>query len=207
MQFTVSATRSVTIDLSNSAYDTVLYLYSGAGAVAGNLIQCDSDSGTGSTSRIVRTLTPGTYTLRIDGRSSHNGNFTLDIGAQTIPSGARTYAESLAALQARGVYVLGVTTSGTTGGPPRSDLDNASVATGAVNGSTGATFNQSISTSGTGLSGVVVNAIYNLANSVRMHVDVVAENINLLPGVPASALVQSITLDAPATIALPMSPE
>ncbi len=193
VQFTVSTTRTVTMDLSNSSFDTVLYLYSGAGADAGDLLECDSDDGAGSTSRIVRSLTPGTYTLRIDGNGA-NGNFVLDIGVPNLPSGAPTYAQTLAALQTRGVYVLGVTTSGTGGGAPRSDLDNASVATGAVNGSTGATFNQSISTNGSGLSGVVVNAIYNLANSVRMHVDVVAENINLLPGVPASALIQSVAV-------------
>lgn len=194
VEFTVSQTAEYIFDLSNSDdYDTMLGLYSGTAPTAG-LLQCDDDSGSGDRSRIIRTLTPGTYTLRIDGNSTDNGNFVLRAGEQRFTYSGVSYAAAMAAMNARNIRFIGVNSGNGVAG---ADLNSMAADTNSLD-SNGVAFTQTIASDGSGLTNAMVTAVQNLANYSRMDVDVVVQNINILPGVPASALVQSITLDAPA---------
>ena len=60
--FTLSESASVVIDLTSVAVDTWLALRNGSGTGSG-LVEDDDDGGAGTDSRIVRTLTAGTYTI------------------------------------------------------------------------------------------------------------------------------------------------
>ena len=60
--FTLSERASVTIDLTSPSADTWLALRSGSGTGSG-LVDDNDDGGTGTNSRIIRTLTAGTYTI------------------------------------------------------------------------------------------------------------------------------------------------
>ncbi|MCB9659714.1 MAG: hypothetical protein R3B40_16920 [Polyangiales bacterium] len=192
IRFSVATTSEITIDLSGSSFDTYIVLYSGTNPTSGRL-ECDDDSGSSYSSRIVRTLSPGTYTLRIDGHSNDQGNFDLTIGATvTIPGGV-PYPDVIAAMNARNMRIIGVNS-----GPNSAYNDLAAVAAATDSlDSNGDPFIENISSNGSGLDTAIVDAVVDLANFSRMHVDVVVENVNLLPGIPASALVQSITLPAP----------
>lgn len=191
VQFTVTTRAEYTFDLSGSDYDTMMGLYSGTAPTAG-LLQCDDDSGSGSTSRIRRTLDPGTYTLRIDGYSNNQGNFVLTAGQTLIPEGI-PYATAMAAMNARNIRFIGVNSGNSVA---RADLESMAADTNSLDGN-GNAFVEDINSDGTGLTTAIVTAVQNLANYARMDVDVVVQNINILPGIPASALVQSITLGAP----------
>ncbi|MCA9535467.1 MAG: VWA domain-containing protein [Myxococcales bacterium] len=192
IRFTVSTTAQITMDLSGSSFDTYAYLYSGTNPTSG-FLQCDDDGGSDVDSRIVRTLTPGTYTLRIDGYNNNSGNFVLTIGANVVVPGGVPYPDVVAAMNARNMRIIGVNS-----GPTSAYNDLAAVAsdTNSLDGS-GNPFIRTVSSNGSGLDGAIVNAVVSLANFSRMDVDVVVQNVNLLPGIPASALVQSITLGAP----------
>ncbi len=192
VQFTVSQTGDYFFDLGGSNYDTMMGLYAGTAPTA-NLLQCDDDSGSGDTSYILRNLTPGTYTLRIDGHSTDNGNFSLRAGERRYTYTGVSYADSMAAMNARNIRFIGVNSGDSVAG---ADLDSMAADTSSLDGS-GNAFTQTISSDGSGLTTAVVTAVQNLANYSRMDVDIVVQNINLLPGVPASALVQSITVGAP----------
>ncbi|MBK7778590.1 MAG: VWA domain-containing protein [Sandaracinaceae bacterium] len=190
VQFEVTTAGLYDFDLLGSSFDTYMYLYSGTAPTAG-LLECDDDDAgddDDDESFIQRQLTPGTYTLRIDGHSSDEGTFQLVI-AQHEYSGV-SYADSMAALNARGVRFIGVNSGNSVA---RADLVSMGNATGST-GNLGLPFVYNISGNGSGLTTAVVSAVEALAQYSRMDVDVVVENVNILPGVPASALVQSITL-------------
>ena len=76
--FTVSPSTQTKIDLTSSV-DTYLYLLQGSGT-SGSVIESDDDDGIGTNSRIVRTLSSGTYTVEATTYSSaQTGSFTLTI--------------------------------------------------------------------------------------------------------------------------------
>lgn len=189
--FTVTTTTTVTIDTRGSSYDTVVYLYSGNSVSDSNELACNDDD-IGTTSRIVRTLTPGTYTVRLDGYDGNHGNFQIGIGeAVEIPGGV-PYPDVISAMNARNVRFIGVNSLSAA----YSDLNAVAAATSSLDGD-GNPFIETVGSNGSGLSTAIVDAVVDLANFSRMDVDVQVENVMLLPGIPASALVQSITLGAP----------
>ncbi|MBK6577382.1 MAG: hypothetical protein IPG17_14485 [Sandaracinaceae bacterium] len=98
----------------------------------------------------------------------------------------------MAAMNARGMRIIGVNSGPTSA---YNDLNAVAAATNSLD-SDGNAFIENISSNGSGLSTAVVDAVVDLANFSRMDVDVQVENVLLLPGIPASALVQSITLGA-----------
>ena len=192
IRFTVATTAEIRIDTGGSSYDTFIYLYSGTNPTSG-FVECDDDDGPGTTSRIIRTLSPGTYTLRIDGYDEDSGNFALEIGEEVTVPGGIPYPDVVAAMNARGMRIIGVNSGPTSA---YNDLNAVAAATNSLD-SDGNAFIENISSNGSGLSTAVVDAVVDLANFSRMDVDVQVENVLLLPGIPASALVQSITLGAP----------
>ena len=76
--FTLDSTTEVQIDLE-SGTDTYLFLLNGSGTT-GSVITQDDDGGSGTNSRIVRTLSAGTYTIEATtyGQLS-TGSFTLTL--------------------------------------------------------------------------------------------------------------------------------
>ena len=80
----------VQIDLMSSAFDAWLVLRAGAD-ISGQQIQRDDDGGSGTDSRIARTLSAGTYTIEVTSfRPDTTGAFTLRVartGGSTRPSG------------------------------------------------------------------------------------------------------------------------
>ncbi|NOX91141.1 MAG: hypothetical protein GXP18_01425 [Gammaproteobacteria bacterium] len=76
--FTLSSSQVVIIDLQSSI-DTYLYLLNGAGE-NGSVVASDDDGGSGFNSRIVRTLSAGTYTVEATTYSSGmTGSFSVSI--------------------------------------------------------------------------------------------------------------------------------
>lgn len=82
--FTLSATKTVTIDMEGSStgagtlYDPYLYLHSGGRT--GAVITYNDDGGTGWNARIVRNLGAGTYTIEATAFSSYQvGTFRLTV--------------------------------------------------------------------------------------------------------------------------------
>ena len=83
--FTVSQSSQVTIDLTSSE-DSYLYLLQGSGT-SGSVIESDDDDGVGTNSRIVRTLSSGTYTVEATTYySAQTGSFTLTITGPAPPT-------------------------------------------------------------------------------------------------------------------------
>ena len=82
--FTLTSAQDVTIDLQ-SATDTYLFLLHGAGQ-DGSVIESDDDGGNGYNSRIVRTLSAGTYTVEATTYASgRTGDFTVLVAATAPP--------------------------------------------------------------------------------------------------------------------------
>lgn len=77
--FTLSSTTSVQIDLEALLTDPYLILLSGDGP-SGSVLRSDNNSGFGWNARIVRTLSPGTYTIEATTSSSRRtGSFSLSL--------------------------------------------------------------------------------------------------------------------------------
>ena len=78
--FTVSGTsaRTVTIRLRSGA-DTYLYLISGNTSAGTGYVADDDDSGTGKNSTLVRSLSPGKYTIEATTRERALGTYTLTL--------------------------------------------------------------------------------------------------------------------------------
>ncbi|MBZ0118554.1 MAG: hypothetical protein K8H88_16240, partial [Sandaracinaceae bacterium] len=79
-RWTAPSSGSFVIDTEGSAYDTMLYVLTDCGGpeLPG---ACDDDSGTGTTSRLVVTLTAGqSVVIVVDGWGSSRGFFRLNIG-------------------------------------------------------------------------------------------------------------------------------
>ena len=75
--FFLGAKSNVTVNLS-STKDTYLYLLDGFGT-EGRVLEFDDDGGTGSDSRLIPELSPGTYTIEATTfRSGETGDFSLD---------------------------------------------------------------------------------------------------------------------------------
>ena len=80
--FTLAARRAVTLDLSSSAADPYLLLWSGnrRDQMRGTPLASDRTSGTGWNARIVRTLNAGTYTIEATTyRRLDTGRFRLTV--------------------------------------------------------------------------------------------------------------------------------
>jgi len=84
--FTLSSSQEVTIDLQSST-DTYLFLLSGSNQT-GTILEQDDDSGTNRNSRIVRTLSPGTYTAEVTTFAPlATGEFTISVNLNDQTSG------------------------------------------------------------------------------------------------------------------------
>jgi len=82
--FTLSSSRQITIDLTSSK-DTLLFLLSGSGQT-GSVIEQDDDSGNGTNSKIVRTLSAGTYTIEATTYElATTGNFVVSLSISATP--------------------------------------------------------------------------------------------------------------------------
>ena len=69
--------QTLTMDTIGSAFDTILHFRD---STCGTSIACDDDSGGGLRSRIIRTaVAPGTYAIIVDGYSTNNGAYTLNV--------------------------------------------------------------------------------------------------------------------------------
>ena len=74
------------IDLSGTAFDTLLGIYTGSALGALTTIASDDDSGEGASSRAVFTAVAGaTYMIAVDGYNAGNGNILLSLAAMTAP--------------------------------------------------------------------------------------------------------------------------
>lgn len=81
--FTLTASTSVQVDVSTTAFDSYLLVLSGSGS-SGVPIAEDDDSGGGSNSRISRTLSSGTYTVEVTSfDSGSTGAFSLTVAGST----------------------------------------------------------------------------------------------------------------------------
>jgi hypothetical protein len=82
--FTLSSSQRVTIDLTSST-DTYLFLLNGSGR-NGSVRDEDDDSGNGMDSRIIRTLSAGTYTVEATTyHAGRTGNFVVSVSDSTTP--------------------------------------------------------------------------------------------------------------------------
>ncbi|MCB9593713.1 MAG: PPC domain-containing protein [Sandaracinaceae bacterium] len=165
-RFTVSTRTSITLTLEGSTYDTVLSIFnSSMGELA-----CNDDS-IGLASAITVTLNPGTYYAVVAGYYTNCGTYRFSIGNPSSGSGPPTsfpvtWAQAVSALNARNVRVITVHSGGTYG---RTDADALADATSSYS-SSGSRYVFPISSSGSGLSAAVVNAVVDLANYNRMDI-------------------------------------
>jgi len=82
--FVLTVSQAVTIDLTSSV-DTWLILLSGSGQ-DGAVIETDDDDGTGTNSRITRTLPPGAYTVEATTKNAATtGNFIVSVNHAVPP--------------------------------------------------------------------------------------------------------------------------
>ena len=80
VQFDVTATSTVRVDLSSSAFDTDLVLVNVINQQVGSFVLQNDDFGSGTNSRIESTLPPGTYWLGITSFfSNESGDYSIDI--------------------------------------------------------------------------------------------------------------------------------
>lgn len=187
-RFTVSTTTTITVSLEGSTYDTLLSIRdSGFSEIA-----CNDDS-VGLQSKIVRTLSPGTYYAVVEGWAGNCGNYRLSIGNPSVGAASSTYpvtwAQTVAALNARGIRVITVHSGSGYG------IDDAYAladATGSYS-SSGSRYVFPIAYNGTGLSGAVVDAVVNLANYHRMDISARAVDNPATAGFDERGFVSAIT--------------
>lgn len=199
-RFSVSRRASIRMDTIGSSYDTVLGLFnSGFGRLA-----CNDDAPGTVQSLINYTLNPsGTYYAVVDGygysgwwgSSSSCGNYRFAIGVPPPPpAGGGTYpitwAQCVGALNDRSMKVITVESSGGWGGA-LPDSQALARLTGSTN-SRGSPYVFTISSSGSGLSTAVVDAIADLANNSRFDVSARAEDNPATPGFDERGFVSSI---------------
>jgi hypothetical protein len=81
--FTLTATATVTIDLTSSGVDTFAYLIAGDQR-SGLVLVSNDDGGAGTNARIEYTLSPGTYTIEATtfSRAQATGSYTLQVQTQ-----------------------------------------------------------------------------------------------------------------------------
>lgn len=85
--WTVPRSATYVFDTEGSTYDTVLYLIDGA-SCSGPVIACDDDSGSGTRSRLERTLRAGTrLVIVVDGFGTSAGDFVLNLAPLTSEVG------------------------------------------------------------------------------------------------------------------------
>ena len=85
--FTLSSTQEVTINLESST-DPVLHLLSGSGQTGALIASNDDISNNNHDSRIIRTLSAGTYTIEATTYNAGTaGNFVVSVSTSTPPSG------------------------------------------------------------------------------------------------------------------------
>ncbi len=181
--FTLSRRAYVEVNTEGGAYDTVLSLRNNAFAQ----ISCDDDGGSGTLSRTGSTLDPGTYYAIVDGYGSACGNYRLNISAKYSPP---TYAETIAALNARDIRVI-VVESSDGYDRARADADLLATATNTV-GPTGTPLRYSISGTGAGLGTTVVDAIRELADYNRLDITARANDNAATVGFDERTFVTSI---------------
>lgn len=186
-RFDVSVTRTITIDMAGSSYDTLISLRNSSGTE----IACDEDGNPDLTSRMVVTLGPGTYYLIVMGWYTSQGVYRLSIGnpaAATTTGYPVTWAQTVSELNRTNMRVITVHSGGTYG------LDDARAladATGSYS-STGARYVFSIPSNGSGLSTAVVDAVRDLANYNRMDISARAVD-NTATAIDERGFVDSIT--------------
>lgn len=184
--FNVTATRTIDVTLEGSTFDTVLAITNAAGTV----IACNDDA-VGLQSRLSISLTAGTYYAYVDGFGTASGNYRITLGVPVPASYPKSWVETLDALNARGVKVIVVESSGGDASAI-SDANALCNGTGSVD-SGGLPFRFSIPWDGTGLGPAVVTAVQNLANYNRSDVRAVARDNLTTAAVDERGFVQSIT--------------
>jgi len=181
--FTLTRRTYVVLDTEGSGYDTTLSLRNSAFAQ----LTCDDDSGSGSLSRIGTYLNAGAYFVIVDGWSNRCGSYRLNVAASYAPP---TYAETIAALNARDIRVI-VVESSEGYDRARADGDLLCTATGTVDPG-GVPLRYSIAGDGTGLGATVVTAIRDLANYNRLDVTARANDNVATGGFDERTFVDSI---------------
>lgn len=187
-RFDVSTRTTIRMTLEGSSYDTLLALYnSSRGELA-----CNDDS-IGLISAMTVTLNPGTYYAVVAGYYTSCGTYRFSIGnpaASPSPptSFPVTWPQVVSALNARNIRVITVHSGGSYG---LADAQALADATGSYS-SSGSRYVFSISSSGTGLSSAVVNAVVDLANYNRMDISARAVD-NTGTAIDERGFVDSIT--------------
>jgi hypothetical protein len=224
-QFTLTASRTVTIDTDGSDFDTVLRLLDAAGAE----MNCDDNSGAvGVASRISRTLAAGTYYLVIDSFGPECGDYRLSVNVSSGAGSSFTtvsWANSVAALNARNIDVI-VVQSGSTSSGSIQDGDalcdatgtvraaptcpagqtlcdgNASCCVGTSRRGSSTRYRYNIASNGTGLGTAVVDAVRDLTQYRRMDITAVAQDNTATPGFNEATFISAITaVSTPTTVA------
>lgn len=185
-RFTVSTRSSITITTEGSSFDTAISLRNSSFGE----VTCNDDGGSGYTSKIVRTLDPGTYYVVISSYYSTCGSYRLSIGNTAFGGGYPvSWAQTVSALNANGVRVITIHSGAGYGIEDARDLADA---TGSLSGS-GARYVFEIPTNGSGLSTAVVDAVVDLANYNRMDIGARAVDNPATAGVDERGFVESIT--------------
>lgn len=189
--FTLTAPRRIVIDTEGSSYDTSISLRGDAPYAE---VACDNDSGTGNLSRMLRDPLPaGTYFVIVDGRSSACGDYKLNLTVTDddfVGYSPPTYAQTIAALNARDIRVI-VVESSDGYDRARADADLLATATNTV-GPTGTPLRYSISGTGAGLGTTVVDAIRELADYNRLDITARANDNAATVGFDERTFVNSI---------------
>jgi hypothetical protein len=158
---------------SASSGSYVLNFGAGSGAT---YLDCNDDGPSPPSSQIVQALAAGEYYAVVDGRGTATGAYRLGIGTTpgaAGPTGPVSWAETIAALNARDVRVITLQTCGNWSSSycleGESHAQSLAFGSGSVDG-TGAPYVFRGAADGSGLSTAIVNAVVNLANYSRMDI-------------------------------------
>jgi hypothetical protein len=195
-EFSLTSAQLTTFSLEGSGYDTMISIWSRSGsATCPNFTTpayCNDDY-FGLQSYVQVNLPAGNYYVVVDGYSSNVGNFVLTMGQEPTAacSGAThtppTFAETAAALNARGAHIITMQTCGTWTDPYCQEGEAHAIALGRATSSTTVTAPTCATATsgncrssdayvlrgaadGSGLSTAVVNAVVDLAHYSRMNI-------------------------------------
>jgi len=201
-QFTLSSAANVKISTRLAEYNSVVALYDNSGTPVN--LACDDDwSGVlnpvhpyvGSSEFTQSAVGAGTYHVVVDGNGDR-GSFQLVVdgsdgtAGSLTPDAPFTYAETIAALTAREIRVITVNSGDAAAG---TDADDLGTDTNSVD-DLGNPYVETIATNGTGLSTAVSDAVFDLANSTRFDISLVAEDNPATALVDEASFVNTITV-------------
>lgn len=167
----LTQTLSVRFTTDNSTYDTVLGVF----PVSGGRGWCNDDGGSGNRSRLDLTLGPGDYWVVVDGYGSSSGAYRLTMGVVSYCDGytGASWDDTVSALASRQIRVITMQTCGSWSNSYCLEGEDHAEALGNATGSTGSAGTPYVfrgSSSGSGLSSAIVDAVVDLANYSRMDV-------------------------------------